>query len=201
MERARKGAAAGLSKAMVILQTAVNQRLNRKSSNIMNGGVPSSPGEPPARGTGALAKSFQLVKGAFDGNNIKHKFGSNLPYAGIQEFGGRIRAKRGKFMAIPIGTDGRWAAREANGDLRKLNLTLIQSKGNFYLVKELAKGERAAKGTKMAKGAQTVILFKLVKQVTLPPRPYLRPSIKEKSAEMVKTVNHSIMAAIAGRAA
>lgn len=163
------------------LKKDVVASLTRKSSNIMavasGSGGASAPGSPPAMNTGALARSIAVSKKEGDQNHPGYEVGTNLIYSRIQEYGGRITAKKGKFLAIPVGADGRRAARDSGGNIRSLNLTLLKTKtGRMMLVKWLAKGQKAAKGSKAAAGNQYVILFVLKKTVILPARPYMRPA-------------------------
>ena len=201
MTRAREGAKRGVFKAATLLRASITEKLNRKSSNKTNGGNPSAPGEPPARQSGNLAKSFQMVESAPGPNHYRCTLGTNVTYARIQEFGGRIVPIKAKYLAIPIGVDGKWAARDSGGNLRNLQLRVQVTTHGLYLVKDLNKGQKAAKGSKAAKGAQTVFLFKLVKQVVLPARPYLRPSWAESKQAMNDTIQRSIYNAVMRRSA
>lgn len=173
------------------LQQNVKDRLSLKSSNIGQGGVASPPGDPPALNTGGLWRSIQMVEVTTSPLNPTFRVGTNHPYAKVQEFGsrylpgGRIKPKKGKYLAVPLGVEGRRAAREANGDIRKLNLKLIVTKAHkLFLVREQKKLTR--------------YLFQLVKFVILPPRPYLRPSFEATKPAIQKKIGDAVKATLAG---
>ena len=89
-----------------------------------------------------------------------------------------------------------------SGNIRSLNLELIRTKnGKLMLVKYLVKGQKAAKGSKSAKGYQYVILFVLKKSVYLPARPYMRPSYAAMKPKIDANIKAAIAEAIAGKAA
>ena len=87
--------------------------------------------------TGALARSFKesLLR---EGEEIKGRVLSDLVYAGIQDTGGTIYPRRGRYLAVPLGTQRmnvRWPR-----DWPKGRLVLIKSKkGNKLLVEIIGK--------------------------------------------------------------
>lgn len=98
-----------------------------------------------------------------------------LKYAAIHEFGGTIRPTKAKFLTIPLKASltrsgvARWTARELmNGGGGKFTDTWIYRKDDgsdpLILGREMSGKIRA--------------LFKLVKSVRIPARPYLRPEQK-----------------------
>lgn len=189
----------GVARGAIMLQDNVVAKLSRVASNVGAGGHPSPPGSPPGQNTGALARSIQAVDVTKTPMKPTYRVGTKLIYARIQEYGGRIRAKKGKFLPVPVGVDGKRAMRDAKGNLRSLNLKLVRTKaGQLLLVKELKIGDKAAKGSKKEKFAQTKILFVLKKQVYLPPRPYFRPAYAETSKEIQKEIHDSIQEAMEG---
>lgn len=149
------------------LAQTIRDSLNRQASNISAGGIPSAPGEPPAKNTGALARSIVAVK-ATDSTDLKPHWrtGTNMIYAAIQEYGGRIVARKSKSLAVPIGVDGRRAARSVQGDIRQLKLIFIKTKTKALLGKMTGKVFKP--------------LFILLKSVHLPARPYMRPAYAQK---------------------
>jgi phage gpG-like protein len=171
------------------LQSDIRDRLNQKASNISNGGIPSSPGSAPANSSGTLMRSITTVDVTTDPLKPHSRVGTNVEYSRIQEYGGRIQAKKGKFLAVPVGIAGRRAAREANGNLRSLDLTLLRARnGKLMLVKWM--------GKKGGKGSHYLILFILKKSVYLPPRPYMRPAYEAKKTAIRDRVSAAIGAVL-----
>ncbi len=199
MERLSRNVLNTVKAGAIELQTAIREKLNQHNSSLTSGNAASLPGSPPGNQTGKLANSIQAVDVTKDALHPHWRVGTDLPYSAIQEYGGRIRAAKGKFLAVPVGPDGRRAAREANGDIRRLNLRLIRTKaGKLLLVKTLYKREKAAKGSKGVTSDQTVILFVLKKEVYLPPRPYFRPVAAEKLPGVQAKVNKAVASALEG---
>lgn len=161
------------------------------------GGEPSAPGTPPGYQAGGLYRSMEMIDATTDPDHPKYLVGSNLIYAWIQEHGGPIRAKKGKFLAIPIGQEGRRAVRDCGGNIRSLNLRLVRTKGGrLLLVKDLNKGQKATHFSTRVKGAQSLILFVLKKEVYLPARPYLRPAYAGKIKFLERRMRRAINAVI-----
>lgn len=189
MDRIRGEVSRVIATNAITIQKAIQAKLNQGNSSLTAGDA-SPASAPPANRTGALMRSIQAINTTTEPNKPKWTVGTAAVYARIQEYGGRIHAKKGKFLPVPVGADGRRALRESNGNLRSLNLTLIRTKaGKLLLVKTLSKGERAVKGGERAKGAMTKILFVLKKEVFLPARPYFRPAIAEVSAKLQQNLN------------
>ena len=200
--RIKSKVTAAVKKSAIELETNIKNRLNLGNSSISSGGVGSPAGSPPFNKTGTLMRSITYVDKTINPLQPTYRVGTNLVYAGIQEYGGTIRAKKGKFLAIPVGVDGQRAARDCKGNIRSLNLELIRTKnGKLMLVKYLVKGQKAAKGSKSAKGYQYVILFVLKKSVYLPARPYMRPSYAAMKPKIDANIKAAIAEAIAGKAA
>lgn len=95
-------------------------------------------------------------------------FGSaGVEYAAIHEFGGTIRPLRAKNLAIPANK----TARKLGSPRKFSNLRWIPGTvGKSYLVND--------------DGLQ----FTLVKSVTIPARPYLRPAYENNQAQLVMTI-------------
>lgn len=176
LQRVKDGVFFAIQKSAFELQANVQKSLNQGASNF--GGAPSSPGSPPHNRTGALMRSIQAIDLTVDPIRPSYRVGTNLEYARIQEYGGPIRPKPGhKYLAIPVGDEGRRAARAANGDLRKLRLQVQRTKsGKLLLVQTIGPGEKAFKGGTKSRYGETRILFVLKKFVILPARPYMRPA-------------------------
>src|SRR5688572_16140325 len=106
MEQLRANVRDIIRPAPIIVQAEVKKQLNQGASS--RGATPSAPGDPPHKQDGRLLRSWQsghpnnIVNETGLGKaNPTIKTGSNLPYARIHEFGGIIKAKTGKFLAVP----------------------------------------------------------------------------------------------------
>lgn len=180
------------SVALDILEDA-KKKLYKSHAN----GEPSAPGTPPGYGAGNLYRSMEAIDATTDPDHPKYRVGSNIIYARIQEYGGRISAKKGKFLAVPVGQEGRRAARDCGGNIRSLSLRIVRTKaGKLLLVKDLNKGQKATPFSNRAKGSQTIILFVLKRSVVLPARPYLRPAYAGKIKFLERRMRRVISAAI-----
>lgn len=107
-----------------------------------------------------------------DGSIIKTLIGSmGVIYARIQEFGGLIKPKRGKYLAIPLAAAKTGAGVPRYASPRDVpDLVFLRSKkGNPILAKKVGKGKRA----------RLVPMFVLVTSVTLKPRLGLRDTVKK----------------------
>lgn len=89
--------------------------------------------------------------------------GTDLEYGAIHEFGGVIKPRTAKYLAIPVGS--RKGSPSSHGDL-KLRKT---RGGNLVMVDE---------------GGE--VQYVLKKSVEIPPRPYLRPAADENQAEVAQ---------------
>lgn len=132
--------------------------------------------------TGSLKRSVRgtsVVTG--DGVEIRVRAGgegADLRYAAIQEYGGIIRPKTGKYLTIPVGP-----ALTASGDSRYASardvpgLVFVQSlKGQPLLVK--ANDERSGKKGKLKVAAGTVY-FVLRTQVSIKGQHYLSDALNQ----------------------
>jgi len=192
-----RGVQRGVASAAVIVQNEIKEKLTSGgASNIGSGGKSSPPGGPPAVNTGHLLRSIQI-----DGSKIKTanpfvRIGTNVTYAPIHEFGGRILPKNAKALAVPIGIEGRRASRQAGwrsdknsaGRIRSLDLSFIPRKGKAPLLAETH-----------SDGSMTP-LFVLMKSVTIPARPFMRPSLIKAKKRMLKVAGQEIRRAITSAA-
>lgn len=149
-----------------------------------HGRFKSSPvGQPPNRqrsGAG-LASRIQVQASG----RLTAIVGSNIKYAAIHEFGGIIRASKSKFLPVPLNVSAR-ALLEKGGSLRtKGDFTVISPNfGRTLLL--VAQAKFAAKAnvkgadgkTKYKTIQNTTPVFKLVKSVVMPKRPYMAPALK-----------------------
>ena len=113
------------------------------------------------------------VSGQTSGTSLKKpvftrtvKIGTNVVYAAIQEFGGTIRPNYGKSLAVPIHPDAKAAIIPKGGSIRSVfpDLVLIKRKSGAPLLVRM-------------KGKQFDIMYVLMKSVTIPAHPYLRPAV------------------------
>jgi phage gpG-like protein len=127
------------------------------------------------RTSGALARSWrisQVMRGK-GGLNIAVKLATSSAYARIHEFGGVIRPKRAKALAVPIHPHAK------NHSPREFsNLQFIPRKGRAPLL------VRAA-STKTGKNARLEVMYILLKSVTIPKRTYIFDSFKTTGREMI----------------
>lgn len=105
--------------------------------------------------TRTLSRSIHMESAATD-EQATLTIGTNLEYAAIHEFGGTVRAKRGKYLAIPVGSYRDSPTKHPRLKARKT------SGGNLVLVSE---------------GGQ--VQYVLKKSVDIPARPYMRPAYDE----------------------
>jgi phage gpG-like protein len=175
-----KGFRQAVDVAAVVFQSELKGTLTRSgASNIMSGGQGSPPGSPPRVNTGRLRNSIQINRDGLKKNPPSARVGTNVVYARIQEYGGRITPKKARALAIPIGVEGKKAQRR--GPLRSQNLVLIKSKrGNMLLAR--------------VDGKKITPVFVLKQSVTLPPRPYFRPTMR--SAKVRRNMTRAASAVV-----
>ncbi|MCJ8342472.1 MAG: phage virion morphogenesis protein [Cetobacterium sp.] len=116
--------------------------------------------------TGILKQSFTTY---IHGNIAS--VGTNIPYARIHQYGGTIKPKRGKYLAIPIN-------RKVEGSSPKdfTDTVCIKAKNALYIVRKIDK-----------KGKNLEFLFKLQKEVIIPERKFLGINDKMKNKYAVLT--------------
>ncbi len=182
MLKLQKQAKQAVAASAIALQDRIVTKLSQHASNIGSGGIPSPAGSPPGQNTGALARSIQSVDVTTNPMKPTYRVGTNMVYAKIQEYGGRITPKKGKYLPVPIGLAGRRALRDSKGDLRSLHLKIFRApNGKLFLYRP---GQITARNKK---GERTDhLLFRLVKSVYLPARPYFRPAIAEHRKDLLK---------------
>lgn len=125
---------------------------------------PSPAGGPPGTVTGRLRNSIQKTPPA-NGTTI---VGTNEKYARIQEYGGTIRPTTKQYLTVPTNVDAA-KLRARHQSLRDVKgLRFATMFGKKFLIKGPKKRPR--------------IMFVLVRSVTLPARPYLRPVTTNQAA-------------------
>ena len=132
--------------------------------------------------TGMLKKSIQrsgAKKVTVMGDNIVGTVGTNMEYSVIHEYGGTIRPKHSKYLAIPLD-----AALTAKGVARGRPRDF---KDTFFAVSK--KGNLIMFGKSMGK---VVPLFAMKKEVKIPKRPYMKPSLQEKAGDIIKFFSEDI---------
>lgn len=100
--------------------------------------------------------------------------GTNLDYAGLHQYGGEIRPKNAKALAIPLTPE----AYRARSPRKMAGLKLIWPKGRKagFLVEEPKankKGKYRESATTKRKGVRTIFHFLLVARATIPARPFV----------------------------
>ena len=160
------------------------QRKLKEILSIFPGGQ-SPPGAPPGKVTGMLGRSMQtdfseLPMGRTTGI-YRGRVGTNVPYAKTNEQGGKISAKPGKALPVPLNRKAQRmqaAVTKSGGGLRSLDLTFIDrsKKGKAPLLVQLV-GKR---------NPRTEVLFILKKSVRIPRRPYMAPTLRMCRDDIVK---------------
>lgn len=156
----------GLLRSAGIVQQEVRKQLN-KHGKMPSKGV--SVGGTPGVRTGHLRRSWQMgalgayynARGIADPIRPRVVVGSNVKYARIHEFGGVIRAKRSKYLTIPL-----------NRDAQKL----ITTHGSTRNIPGLFRVGNAL-AMKRGKRGKLVFLFALKRSVRIPKRPYIKPAL------------------------
>jgi len=156
-KRVNLAIAAGVSEGLLMLER------RHKIKHFIRGNAASSKTHPSkiTWRTGGLAKSFDRYhkKGDHFG-----WYGSPLKRAALLEYGGTVKAAPGKALAIP--TD---AARVGvGGSISPRNFPpgeLFRPKGKSFLAKNV--------------NGKLVVMFNLVRSVTIPKRPILEKATKE----------------------
>lgn len=145
----------------------------------------SAPGEPPSRDTGQLEESIAAVHPARLGTPLKAFYGASKRYARKLEFGGIIRAKKGKFLVVPV---NRLLARRviARGGGKIKGNPLLQfvpspKGGGVLVLKDKARIGYGSTFKKIrGKASETfaagTVVFVLKKQVVIQPRPFMARS-------------------------
>lgn len=105
--------------------------------------------------SGRLAASVRGA-GAVKVGKLEVRLGSNVKYAGIHQSGGVIRAKSGKYLAIPMRAARNKRPRDFEGTWFR------RVRGRLWLFRK--KGKRSPK---------IEALFLMLRSVTIPARPYL----------------------------
>ena len=137
---------------------------------------------------GLLSSSIQLSgaqgKVTTVGDSMIGTLGTNMEYAAVQEYGGTIRPKHGKYLAIPI---TRKYGGQALTDRGRSRGRPRDFKDTFFAVSK--KGNLIMFGKYNGK---VVPLFAMKKEVKIPKRPYMKPSLQEKAGDIIKFFSEDI---------
>lgn len=152
-----------LKQCKVLLAADMKSNFARQSSPA---GVPWAPlKHPRPRGGSQILRDRGLLMASLTAQGRGHVerlnarelvMGTNLEYAGLHQYGGTIRPKRGKYLAIPLTREAVTA-----GSPRRMDGLV---------------GIFGAKGGVLKKG--DVVHFALTKSVTVPARPFVGVSAK-----------------------
>ena len=134
-------------------------------------------GSSVARVRGGL---MQSVASIVDASRLIARVGTNLVYGPVHEYGATIRPKRGKFLVFPMPVN------EARQNVRGTRL----AKG---WQKTMKWRRRASLGKGM--GGVTIsgdVVMVFAKKVTIPPRPWLGPALRDESAHIIETFRETL---------
>ena len=153
----------GLDRATIIVETSARR-------NVSPGG-PS--GFKTSRGSGGLRGS---IGREVDMRSLRGFVGTNLRYGRIHELGGVINPKNSQWLTIPV-TD---EARKARGATYMDDLNFIPLSSEKAL---LARSDD---------NFELDVQFVLVKSVTIPARPYLRPALYKNKDKITKALTRPL---------
>jgi phage virion morphogenesis protein len=129
-------------------------------------GRPGQSGGLPLRDTGMLLAS---TNSRVVGQEII--VGSNHISAGVHQFGGTIKPKKAKLLAIPLTKEAKRAGSPRN--FPRPLVAIIGKSGEGVLIEAPPRRGGSAKGKKPAAKGKGKAQFALVKQVIIPARPFL----------------------------
>ena len=139
----------------------------------------SRPGQPPNFQRGTLAGSIHFVHPDAMGTPLTATVGTAEKHGLYMEKGAYVRAKRGKYLPVPVNLEAKQLMNKLDGrSLRAsgVNLVIEKSKGGALLLVEKTKG-----GKEKATGGAVFILKVAVRIL---PRPWLRPGMLGAASQM-----------------
>lgn len=101
------------------------------------------------------------------------EIGTNLEYAALHEFGGVVRPRTAKYLAVPVGDN--------KGSPRKYPYLKLRKTAGGNLIMVDASGQ---------------VQYVLKKSVTVPAQPYLRPAFDEHKQEAVDDMGRAFQALV-----
>lgn len=174
-----QGLVEGINAGATLVLRETTRRLTLTGTGAINV-TPSRPGSPPGNQTGNLSRNINVVPATR--SNMRAVVGTNVEYARIHELGGTIRPTRARYLGIPVGVHGRRMIRDANGSWRAAlqdpQLSTRRSRGGSLVTIHPDHG--------------VVIVWK--NQVTMPRRPFLRPSFESQKQRIGRVVANRIQA-------
>lgn len=193
----------GVGRAAIVFEAAAKTAIRNTGGAGVGGGKvwnkPSHPGGFPASQSGRLRNSITSERASW----AVYRVGTNVAYGKHLEFGAHPRAKRGKYLTVPMNYEASRLLKRA-GSVRNIpGLKIIARTRRGWLLGFKAGTSRVVRG-KTSKVRNTKALFALVPDVTILPRPWLLPTKVSKAnqaaalAEFRKTVDAGIKSAIAG---
>jgi len=180
LERAFRAWPADMAKASLkVLQTEGPRYISQLQRERLTGGTTA---DRLGVRTGTLRRSFKHTVTGFDLDSIALIISSGSKYAAIQEFGGVVKAKPGKALAIPLEAAKtasgvpRWPSPRSPGAppmfmLKTGGAPLLVGKGDFNI---------------MTGGGDIIPYFILLKQVTIPARLGARVTMEKRLPMIIK---------------
>lgn len=170
----RRAVDVGLTNAALQHKNLVDRSWSKTGRHL-----PSTPGSPPNIRRGILRQATTIAPGRNGRSSSGIRKG--VPYARTLELGGRIRAKGGGSLAVPVNDQARRLS-EDGVKLRSLDLVMIKPRGRapFLVAKSKMKVTTyPGGGRKVTRNVEPVWVLK--KSVYIKARPYLRPRAKDPS--------------------
>lgn len=167
-----------LDKARRVVETEKGRKMEQASIYLMNYIQRKKlSGDPLKRRTGNLVRAMNYNVTENNGD-VVGKVGNRMVYSAIHETGGTIKAKKGKYLTIPLP-----AAMTPAGVLRK---PARQWENTFVRGKVIFQ----------RRGEKNVPLFVLKESVDIPARPYISTSLKETRDRIIKIIGEIIQTAV-----
>lgn len=186
----------------------VGAQIVRKSLGTNHGGSRSKPGSPPNTQSNNLRRSIYWS----GSDKLMAQVGTNALYARALEFGGTIRAKGGA-LVFPLNKAaerfvGTGSTSGAPARMRSVlnalkfkytgrrRLTWLKAKKGGYVIAVMDTGGKNGKGARVLLNEP---MFRMVKQVTIQARPFMRPLIHNPAnrAALTKAAQEAFASAVA----
>jgi len=178
--KTRAAAEFGLARGALYLADRMREVLAPRGGRFSS----SPAGTPPHRQRGGLLGSIVPARMG----KLKHAAGSNFSgksnYGLFQEKGATIRAKSGKYIAVPVNPAAK-KLRESHANLRTsgVKMRFFNAPNGLFMVgtSNVAATiyQRGANGRKRSVSVGGEPVFKLVRSVRLKPRPWCAPTFRK----------------------
>jgi HK97 gp10 family phage protein len=158
-----------LMNALKLMSDAVAEKHLKTAA--LAGGLPiqNAAKEKAPRKTANLVRSIHEMVVTAGKDYVQVAIGTDLIYAAIHEYGGEIVPKHGKFLAIPLTkTAETYKPRDYPEPLH------------------VVIGKGSSSGVLMTAGNE--VIYALVKKVTIPAHPYMRPAFDEQQEKALATM-------------